>query len=129
MRLFLCYEESFRKCILYTIIFDSNSVQSLSEERDFDVNFIIQALQNQFSARLLQKRWHQISAEKMTQSKASFRDNTTFSFREVLIELIQCCIPSSLIKIFLYAMSINNFIASCICYSTKTKFAEVLNHQ
>ena len=44
--LFLCYEEGFHKCILYTRIFDSICVQSLFEQKDFYVNFIVQALQN-----------------------------------------------------------------------------------
>ena len=65
MRLFLCYEEGFHKCILYTKIFDSISVQSLSEQKDFYVNFIVQALQNQLLDcgglfRLVQERWHHL---------------------------------------------------------------------
>ena len=37
----MCYEEGFHKCILYTRIFDSISVQILSEQKDFYVNFIV----------------------------------------------------------------------------------------
>ena len=63
MRLFLYCEEGFQKCILYTIIFDSISVQSLSEQKDFYVNCIVQTLQKQFLDfgglfRLVQERWH-----------------------------------------------------------------------
>ena len=65
MRLFLCYEEGFHKCILYARIFDSIRVQSLSEHKDFYVNFIVQTLQNQFLDfgglfRLVQERWHHL---------------------------------------------------------------------
>ena len=65
MRLFLCYEKGFHKYILYTRIFDSISVQSLSEQKDFYVNFIVQALQNQLLDcgglfRLVQERWHHL---------------------------------------------------------------------
>ena len=44
--LFLCYGEGFQKFILYTRIFDSICVRSLFEQKDFYVNFIVQALQN-----------------------------------------------------------------------------------
>ena len=66
----------------------------------------------------------------MTPSQASFTDNTTFFFRDVLVTS-KACPPTflflmelhtiSLIKIFLYAMNINIFITSCIWYRIKTK--------
>ena len=133
MRLFLCYEEGFHKCILYTRIFDSTSVQSLSEQEDFYVNFIVQTLQNQcldFGGlfRLLQERWHhlrhlsQITLLLVVTSKAF---PLTFLF---FMEIFLCCIPSSLIKIFLYAMNIINiFITNSIWYCIKTK--QVINWQ
>ena len=70
----------------------------------------------------------------MVPSQASFTDNTTFFFRDTLVinqacspaflyfmKIFQCYIPSSLIKIFLYAMNTDIFITKCIWYRIKTK--------
>ena len=72
----------------------------------------------------------------MTPSQASFADNTTFFFRDVLVTskarpptflfFMELHTISS-IKIFLYAMNINIFITSCIWHRIKTK--QVINSQ
>ena len=117
MRLFFCYEKGFHKCNLYTKIFDSISVQrSLSEQKDYCVNFMVQALQNQFLDcgglfRLLQERWHHL--RHLTISGIFHIFYYLFSFWDALvtskarpltifffIELFQCCIPSVWLKYF-----------------------------
>ena len=80
----------------------------------------------------MQERWHHLrhlsqiallSSLKMHLWQA--RDvHPLFSF---LMEIFQCCMPSSLIKIYLYAMNINIFITNCMWYRLKTK--QVINWQ
>ena len=137
MRLFLCFEEGFHKCILYTRIFNSISLQSLSEQKDLYVNFIVQTLQNQFLDfdglfRLVQERWYYLRHLSQITLHSSLEMclwqarhiQQLFSF---FMEIFYCCISSSLIKIFLYAMNIIIFIMNCLWYRIKTK--QVLNHQ
>ena len=138
MRLFFRYEKGFHKCNLYTKIFDSISVQrSLSEQKDSYVNFMVQALQNQFLDcgglfRLLQERWHHLRHLShllllIFFLRCACDKQGTSTHYSLFYRTFPVLHTISLIKIFLYAMNINNFITSCVWYRIKTK--QVINWQ
>ena len=137
MRLFLRYEESFHECILCIKIFDFVSVERLSEQRTFLCKLYRTKFTEPIPRFWFLSFW--VSAGKMTPPQASFTDSTTFFFKDLwqardvhplfsfFMEIFQCCMPSSLIKIYLYAMNINIFITNCMWYRLKTK--QVINWQ
>ena len=99
---------------------------------------MVQSLQNQFLDfdsclfRLVQERWHHLRHISQISLLSSLKMHL-WQARDVhplfpfFMEIFQCCLPSSLTKIYLYAMNINVFITNCMWYRLKTK--QVINWQ